>query len=349
MRFLIWICLGATACGSVSGGPDAPAACTPETDLQFCTRLAKTCEAFSGMDNCNQPRAASCGTCSGATPVCNANVCAAPACGTSFAGTAGTPVAGVNIVGKQSALLGASESGGSVLYLEATTTCVSGGASVVIADEAVAGTPPYVLQTIDTLASLAGFQRTEETMTLTASGLEVIGVGTGGRRLLASTRTAVGMIDFSAAAVGPFAFVNASIPPSPASLSWPVISRDGLELTFTVAGATDTMLNGIYDSVRATTNTTFPAATRVTGAVQTFAAITGLSSDRMTAFVTMGFASGTEILTRASLSDAFVVPPTSMPPFQAIRIVPIEGCARLIGTSQPGGCQNEAISTWAKM
>lgn len=346
----MWMLVGVAACGSISGSKqqnDAPPACTPETDMQFCTRQAKNCDSFSGMDNCNQARIVNCGTCSGATPVCNANVCAPPECGTSFTSTAGTAVTGVNIVGKQSALLGASESGGSILYLEATSTCVGGGSSLVIADEAVAGTPPYVLQTIGTLASLAGFLRTEETMTLTADGLTIIGIGTGARSFLTSTRTAVGMIDFSTAAVGPFAFINAAIPPSPATLALPVLSHDGLEFTFSVGGTTDTTISGIYDSVRATTNAAFPAATKLTGAVQTFDGITGLSSDRLTAFVMKSF--GTKILTRTSLTDAFAVPPMSTPPFQAARVVPIKGCATLIGTSEPGGCPAEAISTWAKM
>ena len=99
--------------------------------------------------------------------------------------------------------------------------------------------------------------------------------------------------------------------------------------------------------MRATTTAAFPAATKLTGAVQTFDGITGLSSDRLTAFVTKSFS--TKILTRTSLTDEFAVLPTSTPPFQAARIVPLKGCATLIGTSEPGGCQNEAISTWAKM
>jgi hypothetical protein len=321
--------------------------CTAETDMQFCARLAKSCDSFSGMDNCNQPRTANCGTCSGTTPACNANVCVPPQCGTSFASTAGEAVADVNVPGKQSALLGASESGGSVLYLGATSLCVNSGASLIIADEAVAGAPPYALQTIGTLASLAGFQRTEETMTLTADGLTIIGVGSGARSFLTSTRTAVGLTDFSTAEVGPFAFVNAAIPSSPATVSWPVLSHDGLEFTFRAGGASDATMNGIYDSVRAATSTAFPAATKLTGAVQTFDALTGLSSDRLTAFVTVSF--GTKILTRASLSDAFSAPAISTPPFQAFRVVPIERCTALIGTSEPGGCPGEAISTWAKM
>jgi hypothetical protein len=346
----IGILLGVVACGSISGSKpqnDAAPMCRPETDMEFCTRLTKNCDSVLGMDNCNQPRTANCGTCSGATPACNANVCAPPECGTSFTSTAGTAVTGVNIMGKQSALLGASESGGSILYLEATSTCVGGGSSLIIADEGVAGTPPYVLQTIGTLASLAGFLHVEEAMTLTADGLTIIGVGTGARSFLTSTRTAVGMIDFSTATVGPFAFINAAIPPSPATVGLPVLSHDGLEFTFLVVSATDTTMNGIYDSVRATTTAAFPAAAKLTGVVQTFDGISGLSSDRLTAFVGKNFS--TQILTRTSLTDAFAVPPMSTPPFQAARIVPIKGCATLIGTSEPGNCQAEAISTWTKM
>lgn len=315
--------------------------------MQFCTRLAKMCDAFSGRDNCNQPRTASCGTCPGAAPVCSANVCLPAQCGTSFAGTAGKPVAGLNIPGKQSALLGASESGGSVLYLAATSLCVNSGASLILADEAVAGTPPYVLQTIGGLASLAGFQRTEATMTLTADGLTIVGIATGNRSFLASTRSAVGLTDFSTAQVGPFAFVNAAIPPSPANVSWPVLSHDGLEFTFTVGGTTDPSVNGIYGSVRASTTAAFPAAAKLPGAIQGFGALTGLSADRRTAFVTINF--GTQILTRAALRDAFSMPATSTPPYQAARVVPIAGCTLLLGTSEPGGCPAEAISTWAKM
>lgn len=347
MRTSIWVLMGVAACGSISDSKQLNDACSPESDMQFCTRQAKNCDSFSAMDNCNQPRSANCGTCSAAAPVCHANVCAPPECGTSFTGTAGTPVPGVNIMGKQSALLGASASGGSVLYLEATSTCVGGGSSVVIADEAVAGAPPYVLQTIGALTSLAGFVRTEETMTLTADGLTIIGVGTGARSFLTSTRSAVGVVDFSTAVVGPFAFLNAAIPPSPATVGLPVLSHDGLEFTFIVGGTTDTTISGSYHSVRATASAAFPAATRLPGVVQTFDGITGLSSDRMTAFVMKNF--GTKILTRSSLTDAFAAPPASTPPFQAARVVPINGCAALIGTSEPGGCQAEAISTWAKM
>jgi hypothetical protein len=58
------------------------AACAPESDVAFCSRLARNCGQVSGTDNCGAARTvASCGTC--ASPqTCGgggtANVCAAP-------------------------------------------------------------------------------------------------------------------------------------------------------------------------------------------------------------------------------------------------------------------------------
>jgi hypothetical protein len=80
---------GASGIGGAGGSnadaaPDVPqgnpdAACVPESDQQMCTRLAKNCNAFSGTDNCGQPRSiTSCGTCEAAYLVCGtfvANVC----------------------------------------------------------------------------------------------------------------------------------------------------------------------------------------------------------------------------------------------------------------------------------
>jgi hypothetical protein len=75
---------GGTGGSNADAAPDAPqgntdAACVPETDQQMCTRLVKNCNAFTGTDNCGQPRSiTSCGTCAAAYLVCGtfaANVC----------------------------------------------------------------------------------------------------------------------------------------------------------------------------------------------------------------------------------------------------------------------------------
>jgi hypothetical protein len=299
----------------------------------------------AAMDNCGQARSTDCGMCSGTTSACVANVCTAPVCGTAFQIAPGTQVASVNTAGQQAPLLGASKTGQSLLFLQPTASaCVGGGSALMIGDEAVAGSPPYVNRNISGLANLVGFSRAEETMTLTADGLTIIGVGTSGRNFLASHRTAVGMTDYTLALEGDFATLNGTIP-SPGSLAWPVISADGLAFYYSLSGATDTTLNGTYESVRASTGVPFPAATKMPAEVQAFWSLTGMSSDRMTAF--MGLNYGTQLMTRNSLSAPFTAPATSSPPGQAWRVVPIAGCIA-IGTSEPGGCANEKISTWTE-
>jgi hypothetical protein len=340
-----WILAVVAGCGSVKEQHDATE-CTHETDTAFCARIGKNCGSVMDADNCDQIRTVDCGMCSGGTPVCSpTNVCIAPECGTSFVGTAGTPITDLNIAGRQSALLGVAANGGSVLYLRATTMCLPTGATLVIADEAVAGTPPFVVQPLAGVAGLGGFAKTEETMTLSADGLTIVGVGTDNRSFLSSSRSAVGGTDFSMASAGLFATLNISLPAGPANVSWPLLSHDGLGFTFRVGGS-DANTNGIYETTRTSTTAAFPPATKLPGVVQTFDALSGMSSDRLTAFVTMNF--GTQILTRPALDQPFAAPTSSTPPGSAFRVVPVTGCGLLFGTCEPGGCANESICTWAK-
>src|SRR5215471_11050006 len=57
---------------------DLLAACTPESNSQFCSRLGKNCGAVRARDNCGHRRTVTCGTCT-APNVCGsggtANVC----------------------------------------------------------------------------------------------------------------------------------------------------------------------------------------------------------------------------------------------------------------------------------
>ncbi len=322
----------------------ADAGCTPETDAAFCTSQGKTCDSFTGVDNCGQTRTANCGTCSGSTPACVGNVCVAPQCSNSFSAT-GTALPTVNVAGKQSALLGASSDGTSLLYLQATFSCVGSGANLIIADESVPGSGVYTNQDITANANLASFSKGEETMTLGGLGLEIIGVITGGNGWRTSSRSAVGQTDFSAPTEGGFATLNTTVPTG-GTLSWPVLSSDRLAFYFRVNGATNSAQNGIYESVRSAATDQFPAATLMPSLVQTYGAVSGMSTDRLTAFMaTNSF--GTAILTRDSLSQPFSTPATSSPPGQAFRIIPISNCATLVGTCEPGGCAAETICEWA--
>jgi hypothetical protein len=344
--FRLFLIMGLVGCGSVEApnhivdARPGDTACVPETDTAFCTRVAKTCDTVSDTDNCGQPRSTDCGACSG-TNVCISNVCKPPVCGSTFQGVPGTTVASV-LVGRQTALCGASTSGQSILYLQTVQNSTCGNFILTIADEAVAGTLPYVPHPLVQAPNLGGLSKVEETLVLAPDGLTIIGAATDGRTFLESKRSAIGMTDFSLAAAGDFATLDAGIPPAPASLHWPVLSADGLAFYYHVVGATDTTLNGEYEALRASTAMPFPVGTLMPAAVQPFDGITGMSSDRMTAFVTMGFS--TRLMTRTSLSQPFTLS-TGTPPGAAYRVMPIAGCTA-IGTCEPGGCQNEAVCTW---
>ena len=315
--------------------------CVPETDTAFCARVAKSCEMVADTDNCGQPRSADCGTCTG-TNACVSNVCKPPVCGATFQGAPGTTVASVLVSGKQTALCGASSSGQSILYLQ-TVANACGSFILTIADEAVAGTLPYVPHALPQGPALNGLSKAEETLVLAPDGLTIIGAATDGRTFLESKRSAVGMIDFSIEAAGEFATLDTGIPAAPASVHWPVLSADGLAFYYHVVGAPDTTKNGEYEALRTSTAMPFPVGTLMPTAVQSFDGISGMSSDRMTAFVAMGF--GTQIMARTSLSQPFTLSATAMAPGAAYRVMPIAGCTA-IGTCEPGGCSNEAVCTW---
>lgn len=318
--------------------------CVPESDADFCARLAKNCESVSDNDNCGVARTvASCGTCGSSAPACVANVCKVPQCSNTFPAT-GTSVTAVSVAGSIDDLLGSSATGDSLLLLRpGTGTC--GPNTLFIADATTSGSmAAYNIQNINTLA---GFQKVEETMTLTADGLTIIGTDTTAKAFVMSTRGAIGMTNFGTATVGPFAAINTAIGASGGTANWPVLSSDGLAFYYRLGGATVMTDNGIYESVRATTVANFPAATKMPAAVQAFDGVSGISGDRMTLFTELSF--GTHIMTRTSLSQPFTVPATSMPPGAGWRSVPIANCAKLIGTCEPGGCANEDICTWAAM
>ena len=231
--FRLFLLLAFVSCGSVElpnhiiDARPGDTACMPETDTAFCTRVAKTCEMVSDTDNCGQPRSADCGTCTG-TNACVSNVCKQPVCGSTFQGAPGTSIASV-LVGRQTALSGASASGQSILYLQTIPNGTCGGFVLTIADEAIAGTLPYVPHSMVQAPNLGGLSKAEETLVLAPDGLTIIGAATDGRSFLESKRSAIGMTDFSLAAAGEFATLDTGIPPSPASLR---CLRLGFTVTF---------------------------------------------------------------------------------------------------------------------
>lgn len=339
----------ACACtGTPDAGTDAASdsGCVAETDPGFCTRLAKNCESVTAADNCGVSRTAACGTCSGNTPLCISNVCTAPVCGTNYGG-AGTVVTSLASASNQQGLLGVSATGGSVLYVQGSAGCLNGTSPLIIADASAVSFPTqpnYTKQTITAVAGLAGFKKTQQTMSLSGDGLTIIGVAGASATFLSSKRSAVGQIDFAAAAANDFATLNAALPAG-GSIAYPVQSSDGLAFYYQVSGATNATLNGIYESTRTLTTAQFPAGQKMPVAVQAFEAVTGISSDHLTLFVTAGFS--TSILNRTSQAQPFAASAIT-PPAAAFRVTPIATCGTLFGTCEPGGCAGEAVCIWNK-
>jgi hypothetical protein len=143
---------------------------------------------------------------------------------------------------------------------------------------------------------------------------------------------------------GVFGDLNAALPRA-RWVGWPVLSADGLAFYYNVQGTGSPDLDGTYESLRASTRAPFPPGTRMSALVQQWGAVTGISPDRLTLFVTRDF--GTQMLTRTSTRLGFALPPFARPPASAYRIVPIAGCKMLIGTCEPGGCLHEDICIWS--
>ena len=336
--------------GGVEAATDAAAdgPCVVETDAAFCARLGRTCENVTSSDNCGTVRTATCGACSGATPACVDNVCKAPVCGADYGGT-GTTVTTLTAMGAgPQGLLGVSATGASVLYLQPAAGCYAPGVPLILADAAAAAfpAPPAYTQkqNISALPNLAAFSKLQQSMTLTPDGLTIIGAGTANNAFFSTKRSAVFLTDFTPAVAGELATLNAAIPAG-ASVAYPVRSADGLAFYYQVAGATTASENGIYEALRAQTTVPFSAGQKMPANVQAFEAVTGISSDRMTLFVTAAFA--TSILSRTSTFQPFVLSGATGPT-QAFRVVPLAGCSALLGTCEPGGCAAETICVWTR-
>jgi hypothetical protein len=321
----------------------ADLACIPESDGELCDKANASCDPITTVDRCGHARTVDCGSCSGATPACIAHVCRATVCGTRFSAH-GTAVASVSQSGVQEALLGASADGNTLLYLRGTpTACVFlPGARLLLADAATSGGMDYTSQDITALPNLAGFTQAEETMTLTPDGNTIIGVArSGGFKL--SSRSGAGNIDFGPASAGPFTAINTQL--GSATVMWPVLSPDRLAFYYNVVVGSSALVTGTYESIRGSTTAAFPAGTLMPPAVQSWTAVSAISSDRLTLFVTQNF--GTSLMGRGSLLQPFSNLATQQPPGSAYRVVPIDGCQKLIGTCEPGGCLNEDICVWS--
>jgi hypothetical protein len=266
------------------------------------------------------------------------------ACTFAFAAS-GALIGSANVSGVQNIAAGVTPSGSSILIQRGTSysECTS-GLWLYIADEAPAGSGIY--QTLYVYPPAGMDTGYEENVTLGSDGLTLVGLATNDTGFVVSTRSAIGQSDFGPASVGPYAQIVAT---GSETLWAPVVSPDGLAFYYVVHGDSNASINGIYESVRASTSAPFPPGTRMPAAVQNLAQyVTALTPDRLTIFLEESTVWGTVALTRATVTDPFTNPlaPDPPPSLPGLRAKPIDGCGSVIATCG-SGCANEEVCLWA--
>jgi hypothetical protein len=324
---------------SSSAVSSSSSGCVAESNAAFCAAQGNVCETVSGVDNCNMPRMTNCGEC--ASPLaCVSSTCKTPVCGSfaNFSAT-GTEITSACVAGIQDIPEGMTPTGSALLVLHGDPC--GGVYTAFIADETAAGSLTYTTQQITEPAGM-DFSG-EEQSTLTADGLTIIATNTAHTGFVASSRSALGKNDFGA--VNGADYVNLAAVGTQ-TLGYVYISPDGLALYYSIANATNTNLNGIYEALRASTSVPFQAGVMMDAAVQAEHDVTATSVDRMTLFLqTNNFS--TVVLTRTSLDQPFVNPnaPNAPPTAPGFRTRPLQNCNTLVGSCN-GGCSNEKICTY---
>jgi hypothetical protein len=312
-------------------------ACAPESDVQFCSRLGKSCEAVGGTDNCGVSRTANCGTCP-STMGCVDQVCKTPVC-TSF--TYMTAIyAPFSRATSEDDMIAASGNGESIMYDQAQLAC--GSFLVYLADETAPNSGAYTPRDVTTWLNTNNIVVGEGA--LSGDGLTFIGVSVDRKSLESASRSAAQLIDFGVPSASDFTAINGFLAGTAGKFRAPALSPDGRELYYTINGIS-TVADGIYRSVRAAATGPFPAGARVTILTSDYEFVTGVSSDRLTLFVFKGF--GGWIFTRKSTSAEFSNPNAPNPPASIgdWQHKPFKDCSKLVATaSTAGGCANQDIA-----
>lgn len=336
---LAWFCTGLAACTVPNPDYKGDAkVCVAETDAEFCSRIGATCEQVTRDDNCGKSRTTVCGICTGADS-CVANVCKAPVC-SAFSFPRMTLVDALNDPTKQDTLAGVSADGKTVLWQRGA--CVA-PLQLLIGDSNGAGFAIADLSAQPALSPIAVGQ--DGALALTADGLSIIGVSSDGRSFWRATRATRNTSAFGTASNADFVALNVN---APARVDFPALSADGLAFYFHRVSSANPVDNGIYESVRSSTTAPFPAATKLSGLVQSYATITAISSDRLAIFVESSPSSQVSILTRRSLSEPFTNPNASGPPptlmAGGLHTRPLGDCQSVMTTYSFGDCVSQQIA-----
>ncbi len=250
----------------------------------------------------------------------------------------GDRVPGVNVPGRQEALVGASSDGATLLYLA--------GQRCALDHLFLARRRGDTFESLDLTPQLdARVALFEGCCTLSRDGQQVL-LATAARRgfvvgTIAGERITLGD------EVGPLA-------PSPrGTLRFPVLSDDALTVyyRFNEPGPAPTTepddtgaYDGTYSAHRETTSDPFSEPHRLGGRARHYEYPSGVSSDGLSLFFSSDFE--THVMVRATTAQPFGDPAWTVPParIQGWRAIPLAGCRQLVTTITPGGCESEDIT-----
>jgi hypothetical protein len=249
------------------------------------------------------------------------------------------PVPGIEIHGRQEAPLGVSADGSSILYLAGLTHCAL--------DHLYLGQrhgATYQEVDITDQIDQARTPIFEGCCTLTADARAMI--------MTRPDRTGFVRVRLAGTTV---------LPPEPGddreladvlpdrspgvSTRFPVLTADQRTLYYLVTDGRDTSgepgLSGSYEATRADTTVPFSPGQRIRGRARTYDMVTGVSADGSSLFMTAEYM--THVLVRASPDEPWAgpVPAGSPAVLPGWRVMPTQGCKRLLATFSIGGCHAE--------
>ena len=249
------------------------------------------------------------------------------------------PVPGINEIGTQQALLGASADHDAILYLSGAICDLDRLMLARKQDDT------YVPVDLTPRIDRTRVEIIEGCCSLTADGKSIIAWRPDHRGFV---RLHVSGTDVTIDAdVDELAHVAPSDDPD-VTVMYPYIANDELTLYYTVHDHTVAddefgPLAGQYASTRASRDVPFPIGRRLPGPMRQYSSVSGESSDHLSLFVNGEWR--THVLTRASTSERYDSPGLGMSPaiISGWRTIPSADCERVLTTYTPGGCRQEDI------
>jgi tRNA A-37 threonylcarbamoyl transferase component Bud32 len=250
--------------------------------------------------------------------------------------TVGSHVPGLDVVGRQEAVCGATSDGESILFLA--------GERCALDHLYLAHRRGEKYEPVDLTDQLDGSRVAivEGCCTLAADGSGLVVLARDHKSFLWAALDAHKLSPLDGSAFGQL------VPGSPegASVLTPVLTADGLTLYYNIHDAEAQRgqpgpRDGIYVATRTDLRSPFTQPQRLIGKAQKYDYVSGVSTDNLTLFLTSDYMTFT--LSRADTTEPFGFSADNLGKLYGWRTIPLAGCGRILTTDTPGGCASEDI------